>query len=65
MCEALRELMKDEIEAEKRESEKKGAFDAMLFAIKNFVMNAGVTPEEAMKTLGVAAADQSKYMAKL
>ena len=61
MCEALRELMKDEIEKEKEQS----FFDAMLLAIKNFVNNAGVTPEEAMTTLGISVADRSKYMAKL
>ena len=57
MCEALRELMKDEIEAEKRES--------ILVLIKNLMKNTGVTAEKAMENLGISVADRSKYMAKL
>ncbi len=61
MCEALRELMKDDIEKEKEQ----GIFEAMLKAIKNVVKNTGVTPEEAMATMGIAVADQGKYITRL
>lgn len=65
MCEALRELMKDEIEAEKRESEKKGSFETAILMIKNLMKNTGVSAEQAMEDLGIAVTDRSKYIARL
>lgn len=61
MCEALRELMKDEIEAEKQEN----VLEAMLGAIKSLIATTGVTPEQAMSNLGIAVADRGKYAARL
>ncbi len=65
MCEALRELMKDEIEAEKLESEKKGAFENAILMIKNLMRNTGISAEQAMENLGISVADRGKYIARL
>ena len=65
MCEALRELMKDELAEERREGMKMGAFENAVLLIRNLMENTGVTAEKAMENLGISAADRSKYMAKL
>ena len=57
MCQALRELMKDEI-AEERADEK-------ILDIKELMKNMKWTAEQAMNALGISASDQSKYSALL
>ena len=57
MCQALRELMKDEI-AEERADEK-------ILDIKELMKNMRWTAEQAMTALGISASDQSKYSALL
>ena len=57
MCQALRELMKEEI-AEERAEEK-------LVDIKELMKNMKWTAEQAMSALGISASDQAKYSALL
>ena len=57
MCQALKELMKDEIEEEKR--------DTVLGNIKELMKNMKWTEKQAMEALGIPDADQSKYSAML
>ena len=61
MCQALRELMKEEI-AEERADEKK---DTMLDNIRKLMKNMKWTAEQAMNTLEIPTAEQSKYSAML
>ena len=61
MCQALKELMKEEI----AEEVTKGRADATLENIKNMMKNLKLTAKEAMKALEIPAADQQKYSAML
>ena len=61
MCQALRDLMSDEIEREFEEGQKA----AIVENIKNLMQNMKWTAEQAMKALGISASEQSKYMALL
>lgn len=65
MCEALRELMKDEIQAEKNASFEQGAFETMVAALKNLIVVTGKTADEAMNMLLIPACDRDKYKARL
>jgi hypothetical protein len=65
MCEALRELMKDEIEQEKAETRKASTFDAFLNAIKNLMETTGIDADQAMNNLCIPAADRAEYKANL
>ncbi len=73
MCEALRELMKDEIEKERAQGIAQGIvqgiaqgqLETTVLMIKNLAKNTGMSIEQAMENLGISAADRSKYMAKL
>ena len=57
MCEALRELMKEDLE--KREQE------TLLKAIKNLMEAMKCSAEQAMEALKNSEADKGKYIAKL
>lgn len=57
MCEALRELMKDDLE--KREQE------TLLKTIKNLMDTTKWTAEQAMAAMKIPEADRGKYIAKL
>ena len=61
MCQALRELMKEEI----AEEVTKGRTDEKLVDIKELMKNMKLTAEQAMNALGISVADQSKYSAML
>lgn len=61
MCQALKDLMKDEI----AEEVTKGRADATLENIKNMMKNLKLTAKEAMKALEIPAADQRKYSSML
>ena len=77
MCEALRELMKDEIEREIEERERKAALQAALQAeqkakrestielIKNLMDSTKWTAEQAMEAMKVPVKDREQYMAGL
>ncbi len=57
MCQAMKELMKEEI-AEEIENEK-------LIDIKKMMKNLKLSAKEAMKALEIPAADQRRYSAML
>ena len=61
MCQALKELMKDEI-AEERADERTGT---VADNIKELMKNMKWTREQAMKALGIPDADKAKYSAML
>jgi hypothetical protein len=77
MCEALRELMKDEIEAEVRKGKAEGIAEGIaqgkaeakaegsLLAISNLMKSMKLTAEQAMEALGIPADEKASYMAKL
>ena len=61
MCEALRELMRPEIDEEIEKEKDK----TTLKNIQNIMEGLKYTAEQAMELLKIPAADQSKYLAKL
>ena len=77
MCEALRELMKDEIEREIEERERKAALQAALQAeqkakkestielIRNLMDSMKWTAEQAMEAMKVPLKDREQYTAGL
>ena len=69
MCQALRDLMKNEIAeeiAEERAKERAEAtVDTTLSDIKNMMKNLKLTAVQAMRALEISETDQSKYIAKL
>ncbi len=69
MCQALRELMSDEIEKEfekgRNEGRNEGRKDAIVDNIKSLMQNMKWTAQQAMKALGISDSDQSKYIALL
>ena len=61
MCQALRELMKDEIQEEKQE-----AVDAAIITnIKSLMQTLSMDAKTAMETLKISVSDQIRYMAML
>ena len=69
MCEALRELMKDEIEREIEERERKAALETerkiSIELIKNLMDSTKWTAEQAMEAMKVPVKDREQYMAGL
>ena len=65
MCQALRELMKDEIQEEIQTAEQKAADAAWVTAIKNLMQESKCDAKTEMKKLCISAADQLRYMAML
>ena len=61
MCQALRELMKEEIQEEKQEA----VDESTVTHIKNLMKKLGLDAKAAMETLGISTADQLRYMAML
>ncbi len=57
MCEALRELMKEDFEKQERET--------LLETIKNLMDTMKWTAEQAMSAMKIPEADRGKYIAKL
>lgn len=57
MCEALRELMKEDFEETKQET--------LLEAIRNLMETMKCSADQAMAALKIPEADKGKYMAKL
>ena len=57
MCEALRELMKDEIQEEKDET--------CLVLVKNLMKKMKWTSKQAMDALSISASDQKRYSSML
>ena len=65
MCQALRELMKDEIQEEIQTAEEKAVDKSTVAHIKNLMKKLGLDAKAAMETLGISAADQLRYLAML
>ena len=61
MCEALRELMREEIEEEKTKSRE----NAILVSIRNLMDSMKWTAEQAMDALKLPMNDRVKYVSKL
>ena len=61
MCEALRDLMKDEIQEERQDA----ADIATVILIKNLMKKQGWDANKAMDNLAIPAADQLRYAARL
>lgn len=57
MCEALRELMKDEIEEQKQKARQE--------TIKNLMDSMKWTAEQAMEAMKIPVEDRERYMAGL
>ena len=69
MCQALRELMKDEIQEEiqtaVQAAEKKAVDTSRVTDIKNLMKKFGMDAKTVMEGMGISAADQLRYMAML
>ncbi len=61
MCEALRELMKEDFEKQERETKQ----ETLLETIKNLMDTMKWTAEQAMSAMKIPEADRGKYIAKL
>ena len=69
MCQALRELMKDEIQEEiqtaVQEGKKEAVDNSTIAHIKNLMKKLGMDAKTVMEGMGISAADQLRYMAML
>ena len=69
MCEALKELMKDEIEKERQQAAaaaaQAAAQDTILDNIKSLMHNLNFTAEQAMNALNIPLTNRSKFVSKL
>ena len=65
MCEALRELMKDEIEKELQAAAQAAAQDTILDNIKSLMHNLNFTAEQAMNARNIPLTNRSKFVSKL
>ena len=63
MCEALRELMKDEIDDEVQEKSQKAVDNALVAAIRSLMKKNKIGATEAMEMMSIPAADQQRYAA--
>ena len=61
MCEALRDLMKEEIQ----EDNQKAVDIALIPAIKNQMKTLGLDATRIMESMGLSPADQIRYASKL
>lgn len=61
MCEALRELMKEDFEKQERETKQ----ETLLEAIRNLMETMKCSADQAMAALKIPDADKGKYIAKL
>lgn len=61
MCEALKELMKDEIAEEKSEAR----YDTKIEDIKNVMKNLKLSAEQAMDAIGISADSRGMYLSRL
>ena len=65
MCEALRDLMKEEIENEVQEKSQKAVDIAAIAMIKSAMKTFGLDASRAMESLSIPEADQIRYASKL
>lgn len=64
-CDALRELMKDDIAEEVAKEVAKEVDNAFLSSIVNLMDTMKLTAEQAMDAIKIPAADRGKYAARL
>ena len=65
MCQALRDLMSDEIEKEVEEGRRAGQKDAIVDNIKKMMKNLQISAVQAMNALEIPVSEQNKYIALL
>lgn len=65
MCDALRELMKEDFEKQERETRQETKQETLLETIKNLMDTMKWTAEQAMTAMKIPDADRGKYIAKL
>ena len=65
MCEALRDLMKEEIQEERQEERQEAADIALIAVIRNQMKNMGWDATRTMDNMGISEKDQIRYAAKL
>ena len=65
MCEALRELMKEDFEKQERETRQETKQETLLEAIRNLMETMKCSADQAMAALKIPEADKRKYIAKL
>lgn len=65
MCEALRELMKEDFEKQEQETRQETKQETLLEAIRNLMETLKCSADQAMTALKIPDADKGKYIAKL
>lgn len=65
MCEALKELMKDEIDKERQEAAQIATQDTILENIKSLMHNLNFSAEQAMAALNIPVPNRSGYISRL
>lgn len=65
MCDALRELMKEDFEKQELETRQETKQETLLETIKNLMDTMKWTAEQAMTAMKIPDADKGKYIAKL
>jgi len=65
MCEALRELMKEDFEKQEQETRQETKQETLLEAIRNLMETLKCSADQAMAALKIPDADKGKYIAKL
>ena len=65
MCDALRELMREEIEGERRNAAQKAEQETLLGTIKNLMANLKMTADQAMSAMSIPAEKWEEYRVKL
>ena len=65
MCQALRELMKDEIQEEIKAERQDAVDETQITSIKNLMKKFGMDAKTVMEGMGISAADQIRYLAML
>ena len=65
MCQALRELFKDEIQEEIHEAETRATDATIIASIKSLMKKFGMDAKTIMDGMSISAADQSRYLTML
>ena len=65
MCDALRELMREEIEEERRNAAQKAEQETLLGTRKNLMANLKWTADQAMSAINIPTEKREEYRMKL
>ena len=65
MCEALRDLMKEEIAEEMDKAKTDGIAEGQLKSIRALMKNLKLSAEQAMESIGIPISDYNKYLQRL